>query len=494
MKHYFQYIILFLTGAVILVVEIAGARLLAPFYGSTIFVWSSLITVTLGFLAVGYLLGGFVADKYPRAQWYYLTVAVGSLLALLLLKFSYPMLSFSMRFGFKWGALAAAFMIFALPLMILSMVSPWLIRLNSVDKKSSGYVSGLVFGISTFGSLAGALVAGFYLIPNFFLPNIFIYSLSVLVISAVLGMLIERSFWWMPVGAVFFLLIFLFIPFLGEKKDAISVVYHEPSFYGEIRVIEHNGRRCLDINNSAQTCVDINTGRQVSPYGAMINALIRDTYIPRKNLLVLGLGGGVLPRDLEKRFESVDTVEIDPKIADVAREFFGFDDSGEKTTNFIEDGRIFLKNTEKKYDVIILDAFSGPNPVPHLFTEETFADIKNVMSPEGLLIVNSIGRPFGDGDILPRSIFKTIDSVFSYTNIFSVQNMKKDRGVVTNIIFTATNEQKKTVIPEDYIVDYREMAGGAVIFRDFLNPIESLSAPFVNEVQKRYREFVESNM
>jgi len=129
MKTYFLYSILFLSGAVILVIEIAGARVLAPFYGSTIFVWSSLISVTLGFLALGYFVGGFIADKYPKGHVLYSILFLGGATGLLLIKASVPLLFLSEQFGFRAGSVAAALFLFALPLFLLSMAGPFAIRL-----------------------------------------------------------------------------------------------------------------------------------------------------------------------------------------------------------------------------------------------------------------------------------------------------------------------------------------------------------------------------
>ena len=112
LRTYFLYLTLLVSGGVILVIEIAGARVLAPFYGSTIFVWSSLIAVTLGFLALGYFIGGFFADKYPKGQCFYFIIFLGGAIALLLIKLNQPLLVFSDRFGFKFGPLVATLMLF----------------------------------------------------------------------------------------------------------------------------------------------------------------------------------------------------------------------------------------------------------------------------------------------------------------------------------------------------------------------------------------------
>src|SRR4030042_308912 len=147
-KNYFLYFTLFVSGGVILIIEIAGTRILAPFFGSTIFVWSSLITTTLGFLALGYFLGGVLADKYPKAYCFYFAIFLGGGAALVLIKLNQHLLVFSDKFGFKFGPLVSSALLFALPLLLLSMAGPFAIRLLSREREHSGHVSGMVFGIS----------------------------------------------------------------------------------------------------------------------------------------------------------------------------------------------------------------------------------------------------------------------------------------------------------------------------------------------------------
>src|SRR3989344_1899788 len=132
-KRAFIYITVFLTGAAILIIEILGTRVLAPFYGSTIFVWSSLITVTLGALALGYFAGGWLADAYPSRRRLYGVIFTSGFLVVLMVKVSVPILSFSNSFGFRWGPFVATFIIFSLPLFFFGMVTPFVIRLLTLS-------------------------------------------------------------------------------------------------------------------------------------------------------------------------------------------------------------------------------------------------------------------------------------------------------------------------------------------------------------------------
>lgn len=484
----YLYATVFITGAVILVIEITGTRVLAPFYGSTIFVWSSLITVTLGFLALGYFVGGFVADKYPKRQWFYFIIFLGGAAALLLIKLNQPFLVFSDQFGLRAGSLIAAFILFALPLSFFGMASPFAIRLRARDFQHTGHVSGVIFGVSTIGSLVGALLAGFYLIPNFFIESIFTIAISFIIITAIIGLLFERSSWKLITLAVLVLILLLIMPFMeyDDATNKVSVIHREPSFYGEIQVVEGDLFRCLSVNNQSQTCVIKTSGAQALAYGKLVTALFKDSQLD--NALLIGLGGGILARDLSGNFQTIDVVEIDPKMPAVAKEFFDYDDSGLQLNTYIADGRNFIQKTHKKYDVVILDAFSGSNPIPHLYTKEAFAEMKSILSPDGMLVVNTIGRPYGKGATLQYSIFRTLSAVFPEITVLSTENIKKNKEAFGNIIFVAALFEQEFHVREEFIVQYnKDNTEEGVLLTDARNPIEVLGLPVYEESQKVYQ-------
>jgi len=492
LRTYFLYFTLFISGAVILVIEIAGARVLAPFYGSTIFVWSSLISVTLGFLALGYFIGGFIADKYPKGQLLYSILFLGGATGLLLIKSSVPLLSFSEQFGFRAGSLAATFLLFALPLFLLSMASPFAIRLLSRELEHTGHVSGSVFALSTVGSLGGALLVGFYLVPNFFISNIFTIAAAVMMGTTLVGLFLEKSPWRLILAAIVLFAAALLLPFsTGKDNDKVSVIHREPSFYGEIQVVEAHGLLCLVVESTTQTCI-AEDGTQSLSYGNLITATFGEDFHADSALLI-GLGGGVLARDLKERFDTIDVVEIDPKMVRIAKEFFNYDDSDPGLNTFVADGRKFIRASGKKYDIIIVDAFVGANPVPHLYTKKALEEIKDILSPMGMMIANTLGRPKGEGEMLPRSLAKTVGSVFPYLEVISTENVEEDPDAFGNILFLASNVPKTFPIRDEFIVRYNEEdLEGAILLTDARNPIELLGAAFAEETHKRYKRFLSS--
>jgi len=487
-KTAYLYATLFIVGAVILVVEIAGTRVLAPFYGSTIFVWSSLISITLGFLSLGYFVGGFFADKHPKGELFYAIIFTGAASSLFLIKISQPILVFSDTLGLRTGPLVATLLLFALPFFLLSMAGPFAIRLRAKNLEHTGHTSGVIFAVSTAGSLAGALLTGFYLIPNFFIENIFISATVILMIVALLGFFIERGS--RQVTGVAFLVVASLL-FSGSHnltlKEGVSIIHRTPSFYGEIAVAEREGVRCIVVNGISQTCI-FQDGRQAFMYGHLITSLV-DEETDFENALIIGLGGGTVARDLRPYFSAIDVVEIDPKMLSVAKEFFAFNDSLPELNTIIADGRKYLKTTEKTYDVVILDAFSGANPVPHLYTKESFEDIKNILSPGGIVVVNTLGWPYGEETALTHSVAKTINSVFPYIGIISSENIQENPEAFGNILFVASLEEKEFPIHERFVVLYEEEdIKGGMLLSDGRNSIETLGISVFEESQKGFQD------
>lgn len=172
LKIYFFYLTIFITGAVILVIEILGTRILAPFYGSTIFVWSSLISITLAFLALGYFLGGKIVDKKPDINLLYWIIFIAGIAILIIPKIDKFVLLKTDFLGLRFGPLISSFILFSIPLFLLGMVSPFAVRIKTKIVDKVGVTAGNLYAISTLGCLAGGLLTGFYFVPSFSVKSI----------------------------------------------------------------------------------------------------------------------------------------------------------------------------------------------------------------------------------------------------------------------------------------------------------------------------------
>jgi len=176
MRVLFFYCAIFISGASVLIVEIGGTRILTPFYGSTIFVWSSLISVTMIALAFGYMAGGFMADKRPTLHVLWFILFVAGVAIYLIPEYDHLILPPSDQLGSRWGPFVASLVLFAPSLFLLATVSPYAVKLRVKNLKQLGATAGNLYALATFGSLVGALLTGFYLAPNLPITLIFHYT------------------------------------------------------------------------------------------------------------------------------------------------------------------------------------------------------------------------------------------------------------------------------------------------------------------------------
>jgi spermidine synthase len=292
-------------------------------------------------------------------------------------------------------------------------------------------------------------------------------------------------------AALFMVMVAFFLPYQA-RETAATILYEKSSFYGVIEVLEHKGLRCLSVENQAQACVMIKDGRQASLYEKLTDSLLRQSAPRQGEALWVGLGSGVAMRDLLDHFNSIDIVEIDPSIGVVAKEFFGYDDKDPRLHIYFEDGRNYIRKAAKKYDAIVIDAFLGTNLIPHLLTKESFEQMKGILSSDGVLIVNISGRPFGKGEELPKSVFKTMDAVFSYLGVVSTQNIAADPEAFDNILFLASKDRKTLSVLRTSVVEYNSAnTSEGIVLADSYNPLEIIGLPIYEEMQQNYRAFLE---
>lgn len=167
MKRLLVYTIAFLTGAVLLGLEIVASRVLAPYFGNSIFVWGSLISVFLLALSIGYFWGGSMADRYPSFTSLAMVVFVASAFVLVLPLVYLPASRFmvSLDLEFRMSVLLTSMLFFLLPSVLIGMVSPYIIKLSASELAVIGQTAGNIYSVSTMGSITGALGVSFFLIP-----------------------------------------------------------------------------------------------------------------------------------------------------------------------------------------------------------------------------------------------------------------------------------------------------------------------------------------
>jgi spermidine synthase len=495
------YVIVFISGASVLAIEILGTRVLGPFYGVSLFLWSALITVTLVALSIGYALGGRWADRGPRVAHLGVLLGVAGLWLLGIPLLKNLLLRVTEPLGLRAAVLGTSLLLFAPPLTLLGMVSPYAIRLKASSLDAVGRTAGDLYAVSTVASVVAALLTGFYLIPLVGVTRLLLLVGVLLLVGATLAFLMARD---ARVAATASLAIALVAAFglwritARQTERAAGLVQVEDSSYAEIRVLDVDDLRYMLLDGGVHTAVYRHSWRTFHPYVPVVS--LAKKYFDRPGrLLVIGLGGGSVVKEFAGDGWSVDAVEIDPSVIRVAREHFGL---GEAECNvFCKDGRRYLRETSARYDVIVLDAY-GSSAIPfHLVTSEVFQSAASRLSPEGILVMNVETR--GWDDVLLASITATLQRHFAEI-IALPTNDPPD--VLGNIVVLASQRSlelphQRIEQPQHFLDDpymhwyvlqgfhawfnrYRPETRGALVLTDERNPVD-VWAEEINRVARR---------
>jgi predicted membrane-bound spermidine synthase len=416
----------FVSGASVLVIEIIGSRVLAPYYGSGLYTWSALIAVTLAALALGYWLGGRAVDRWPRFLLLFVLVLAAGLWSLAIPWMAASVLRLTVPLDIRLGVLTAATILFFPCLAALGCVSPFAIRLAAPREGQVGTVSGLLYAVSTLGSLAAALGTGFLLIPNMGARAILSWTGLTLILLAAVGFLAQRRTRRGVGTASVAGVIALGLIYLDGSRpppQGLAVLTRIPSFYGLVRVVQTSHYRILTVNGIAQNYQPRHARSRPLEYGQFVAALpfvhsAGPLHRPdaRPAGVLIGLGAGELAVALERAGIQMDAVEIDPKIAQVARDHFGFDLPRERV--HLIDGRVFLERGTSTYDYIVLDAFLGDELPWHLFTVESLRAASRRLRPGGLLVANYTSIVTGDSSDV-KALVRTLRYVFPHVKLYT---------------------------------------------------------------------------
>ncbi len=402
---------LFVSGAASLVIEIVAARLIAPYYGTSLNVWSAIITVTMVALAVGYAWGGRQADRQPHLLLFARLLTAAGLTTAALPWLRGPVLKSSAALGVSWGAVASAAALIGPVLVLLGALGPLVTRLNAAGAYEVGRRSGDAWAVSTAGSVFGAALAGFVLVPRFPAPRILLGVAAVLLALGAWGSWLATRRAPLAQAAAFAAALLLAArPAAAPKAPAL---FATETSYGHLVVAEFNGKRMLLMDGASQSTMRASDGETTSPYvhGLEWAAAARPK---AKTAFVIGLGGGGLVRGLQQSGLTVEAAEIDPAVVAAARDWFGLDPA----TRVVEgDGRAAL-SSGGPWDLLFLDAFGAESPPAHLFTREAFLRARESLTEGGAFAVNLVTAVDGRDDRAWRSVRRTLADVFPHVRTF----------------------------------------------------------------------------
>ena len=409
------------TGTGILMLEVLGTRIAGPIFGVSLYIWTALISVTLISLSLGYWLGGLICDRYPKPDLMYGLIFVAGVLIAFIPAFDGPVMircyeAFDGVWRVRLGVLLASFILFAPPLTLLAMISPYAIKLALADLRKTGKTAGKLYAISTVGSVLGAILTGYVLIPGIGV------SKTLLVITAVI--LTPPVIWFVAARRIATLVVGLAAlaggaaaafgtagPSLGPD---ITMLAKHDSRYGQIKVLDQKRDgftvRWMLLEGSTQTGLILEHNVSYYKYAHVMAYFLRFHPPVGRRALLVGLGGGVQVRSLVDAGYEVDAVEIDPTVKDYAIKYFGLNPNECRIIE--EDGRAYLRRTSKRYDVVFFDVASGGSQPFHFFSREAFQEAKRVLAPGGLFAINCVGYVSGERSVLAASVLRTASDVF----------------------------------------------------------------------------------
>lgn len=440
------FLLSFIEGGAVMACELIGAKLLAPFFGTSLYVWAAALGLTLGGLTLGYFIGGKLSQKYPtsRKLLYGVLITAGILLAIMPF-ISEWIMNLTINLELETGAILSLTFFMLPPLMFMGMVSPIIINLLTHVASSAGNNTGNVYAISTLGGILMTFLMGFYIIPTFGLTIPAIVMGIVLAIIPLIKLLI--SSYKMGVAGVILIVLAssLSLKPHNNYNDEYNIIYQSEGILGQIKVVDHPSYeiteddrigRGLIVNNTLQTFVGLDHDLNYSIWSWAHYFPTAASIFPKNSeVLLLGLGGGTIVKQMESLSYNTDVVEIDKRIRDISFDYFNLDRS---TNVYIDDARHYVRTTKKKYDIIIFDTFLSEAVPEHLVTLEGFEDTKKILNPGGMIMINFYGFTEGKKGLAARSVYKTLTEVGFKTEVLATPGTQATR----NLIFLASEEEK----------------------------------------------------
>jgi len=482
-------ITVFICGALVMVYEIIGSRIVSPFIGTSTYVWTSLIGVILAALSLGYWLGGRIADRKPDVKIlaFAIFLAGGAVSMTILFKDIVLSSIAAAAVGLEIKSVAAALLLFAPASVLLGFVTPFAVKLKMSSLADSGKTVGRLYALSTVGSIVGTFAAGFFLIP-------FVGSVRTLYLIA--GTLFAVSILLAPFAftRLSFAVLTLFVfAVAGSEYSAFYMLrthgLHDiDTEYSRVQVFQtidlKSGRKFQAMATDphfVQSAVFLEGDDSVFEYSPYYH-LIRHFKPDHKQTLMIGGAGYTFPREYLRRYQEarIDVVEIDPKMTEIARRFFRLEDDP-RLSIFHEDGRIFLNHAgSDTYDAVLMDAFGSLFSVPYqLTTLEAVQQISRVLKGNGVVIFNLGSAIRGPGSRFLQAELATYRHVFPHVHLFKVNAGYSDEQLQNLIIVASKIANAPTLQTSDQEIARllaniytKELLLNSGILTDDLAPVE----------------------
>jgi spermidine synthase len=442
----FIHVLVFCCGFVTLGAELVASRLLAPYFGTSLVVWASLIGIILIALSAGYVLGGAQADRHPRLSRLLIIISAGAFLLGLVPFLARPVLTVALEgvrqfsFGILIGSFAGVLVLLGVPMLLLGACTPFAVRLATRNVAESGRTAGRLFALSTVGSFLGAFVPTLLLLPLTGTRWTFATFSLILLAVAATGFVLERRRGLAAAAVAAALVVVGLAAATGAApiKPVAGLVFEAESPYQYVQVVDRpSGWRVLHLNEGVVAHSKYHPDRPLTmgewDFEAIAPFFNPAPYDPGKQArkwLIIGAGAGTTAKLAHTLFapDSIVGVELDPVVIETGRNYFHADMPG--YTPVVADGRGWLKGSQERFDAIAVDAYRQPYVPFELTTVEFFTEVREHLADTGVVAVNA-SRPSGDTRLV-NALATTMSRVFPSVFLINLP----ERNMTTVIVAT----------------------------------------------------------
>ncbi len=469
--------IVFASGALIMVLEMVGARVMAPYLGTSVIVWTSLIGVILACLALGAFLGGRLADKKLSQSLLAKILSAAGLgvaLTALLHRHVGSIIATNIDNIYLSAVLATIFL-FALPAVFFGMVSPYIIRLRLADISTSGATVGRLYALSTTGSILGTFLGGFVLVSFFSSTTILLGTSCGMLLLSLMAALQGNG---KKSQIIRRLLLIFCLPLIAYINDLDDKNLSEQGFLPLVETPYNSIRLSQGLDKNKRPVRMLTTGPGYAQSGMYLDnptellfeytqfyALGTVLFPKAQSILMLGGGGYSVPKwllaghgGLDGTKLRLDVVELDAGMTRLAKNFFELHEDS-RMRIFHADARRYINSNTHKYDLVFVDVFNSHYSVPfHMGTVEAARALRRSVKDTGALMMNVISAFEGDNSFILQGIYGALQQSFAKVYVFAV-HPNNPRTTVQNLMLLAlpkNNSKVESIIESDQPADYSE--------------------------------------
>jgi spermidine synthase len=492
----YLFLTVFSGGMATLAIEFTASRMLQTVYGTSNIVWANVIGLVLFFLTVGYFIGGRLADRYPYPHVFYWIVSLAGfssvfflLLTSVILRTAAAALA-AVNIGAVISSLVAVTLALAVPITLLGCISPFAIRLGVRDINEAGRISGLVYAVSTWGSLLGTYLPVLIVIPTAGTRLTALIFGGFLLLVGLVGLVSVRRQAAIPAVALPLLLL---LPALAWTSGAIKTypgqIFEAESAYNYIQVVRLEECNYL-LLNEGQAYHSFYCDDGYVPYVSVWTMMMAAPYFNApeafsvERMLVVGLAAGTVPKQFTQVFGPIpiDGIEIDPAIVQAGRDYFAMNEPN--VNAIVGDGRYELNRLDGGYDIVTIDAYKVPYIPWHMTNREYFREVRAQMTENGVMAIN-VGYVPGDRRLID-AISATLLTVFPSVHAIDVPGALNTILVATAQPTTTGNLRRNMgrLEPDAHFLlratleaaaaNLAPVSAGPILFTDQRAPVETI--------------------